>query len=151
MTVPRSRVTAGAAPGTGPADPLAAMLPLLRALPLPAVLYRLDGTVAGASAALEELVGAPVGGLTVAELAALLHVRFPTGRVLDFDDLCRSLGEEPRPMVALDLRDRDGRFYAMIASAGVVRSGGEMAGIVVLLSDITGLIETDRNEGPARA
>ncbi len=55
----RCRVISGSASDAGSADPLAATLPLLRALPLPALLYRPDGTIAAGSAAFEELVGRP--------------------------------------------------------------------------------------------
>ena len=56
------------------------MLPLLRALPLPAVLHRPDGTVAGASAVFEELLGISADGMTTEDLGARLQVRVPTGR-----------------------------------------------------------------------
>ena len=119
-------------------------------LPAPALLFRPDGSVAAGSAALEELLGVPVEGLTRSDLAALLHVRFPTGKVLHFADLVRDLGDQPHPTDAVDLRDPSGRFHAMIASGSVVRSGGVTLGFVVLFSEITGLLEANGTAWRAR-
>ena len=131
-------------------DPLAATVPLLRALPAPALLYRPDGTVAAGSAVLEELLGVPVEDQTNSDLAAQLHLRFPTGKALHFADFLRDLGDQPHPAVAVDMRDRSGRFRAMIASGSVVRSGGETLGFVVLFSEVTGLLEANGTARLAR-
>jgi PAS domain-containing protein len=151
MTVPRA-VTEdlAAAPDAGSADPLVAMLPLLRALPVPAVLHRPDGTVVAASAVFEDMVGETVEGLTLAEIHALLEARFPTGRELSFADLCGELEDRARPEVAVDIRDRNGLFRAMIASGAVVRSGEVEVGVVVVLTEVTRLIDAARAAGPAR-
>lgn len=132
------------------ADPLAATVPLLRALPTAALLFWPDGTVAAGSAALEELLGVPVEGLTTGDLAAQLHLRFPTGRGLRFADLLGDLGDLPHPAVAVDLRDRSGRFRAMSASGYAVQSGGETIGFVVLFSEVTGLLEANGTAPRAR-
>ncbi len=129
------------------ADPLAATVPLLRALPAAALLLWPGGTVAAGSAALEELLGVPVDGLTTGDLATLLHLRFPTGRALH---LAGFLGDQPHPAVAVDLRDRSGRFRAMIASGSTVQSGGETIGFVVLFFEVTGLLEANGTAPRAR-
>ncbi len=144
------RMDGGAGAVRDGADPLAATVPLLRALPAQALLFRPDGTVAAGSAALEDLPGIPVEGLTTSDLAALLHLRFPTGRALHFADFLRDLGDQPGPAVAVDLRDRSGRFRAMIASGSAVRSGGETIGFVVLFSEVTGLLEANGTAQRAR-
>jgi PAS domain-containing protein len=135
-----TRIPAEAGGEATATDPLAAVLPLLRALPTPAVLYRPDGTVAGASAALQELVGVPVDGMSDRDLAALFQIRFPTGRELGFDALCRDVREQQRSSIATDIRDSSGKIRALIASAAAVRSEGKTIGIVVLLFEVTELL-----------
>ena len=132
------------------AGPLASTVPLLRALPAPALLFWPDGTVAAGSVAIEELLGVPVDGLTTGDLSAQLHLRFPTGRALRFSDFLGDLGDQPHPAVAVDLRDRSGRFRAMIASGSAVQSGGETIGFVVLFSEVTGLLMTNGSAPRAR-
>ncbi|MEN6342338.1 MAG: PAS domain-containing protein [Methanospirillum sp.] len=141
-------MTPASAPGAGPSDPLAATLPLLRVIPAPAILYRPDGTIAGSSAAFEELLGRPVEGLTNADLADLFDIRFPTGKALYFGDLCRELRVQRNPQMAIDLRDGSGRFRAMIASGAAVRSGDRTVGAIVLFTEVTGLIQAN---GTARS
>lgn len=124
-----------------PPEPLEGVLPLLSALPLPALLYRLDGTIFGASPAMEQLVGEPVDAMTNGDLASRLKIGFPEGRGLHWDDLCRDLTTERNPAVAVDINDSIGRFHAMIASGALVRSGSDTVGVLVLFSEVTGLLE----------
>lgn len=137
--------SSGKVTGVATIEPLAPLLPLLRALPLPALLFRLDGVVAGSSAAVENLVGESVEGMTTPELADRLNATNPLGQSLGIDDLRQALQREANPEIAVDIRDRHGRCHAMIATGAVVESGGEPVGIVVLFTDLTGLIESTRS------
>jgi PAS domain-containing protein len=117
---------------------------------VPAVLQRPDGTVVAASAVFEDMVGGTVDGMSVADLHALLEARFPTGRELSFADLCRDLTDRAGPEVAVDIRDRNGRFRAMIASGAAVRTGDTEVGVVVVFIEVTRLIGASRGPGPTR-
>lgn len=134
-------MTPGPAPAAEPPDALAATLPLLRALLLPAILFRVDGTILAASAAFEELIGGPIEGADQEALADRLRVRYPTGRVRSWDDLRRSLERERNPTIAMDFFDRNGRFHAMVASAALVDDGKKPAGVVIVFSHVTELID----------
>ena len=94
-----------------------------------------------ASAACDDLIGGPIEGVDQEALAERLRVRYPTGRSRSWDDLRRSLERERTPSVALDLFDRTGRFHAMAASASLMSGGKKPAGVGIVLSDVTDLID----------
>ena len=129
------------------ADPLAGALPLLRALPTPAVLFRLDGTIVAASPAMEELIGGPVEGFDRLTILDRLRIGFPAGIRRSWDDLCHDLARERHPSISIDIFDSAGRFHAMVASAGMVEGAGGPIGVVVVFYDVTMLVES----GPGRA
>lgn len=137
----------GGAPERG--GSLAGTLPLLQALPLPAVLFELDGKPVAASPSMEELLGRPLDEMTGGEFVGRLRIRYPAGRPRTWSDLHRDLARERHPAVAIDVHDSDGGFHAMIATASLVGPDDGPLGILIVYSEVTKLIE--KSAAPHRA
>ena len=102
----------------------------LDAIRQPAILWSVDGRIAGANDLVETLAGRPLAGCTAADLIAAVAARAPGGALLAPGELpaSRALGGEEEVRVPLAITAADGAPAQVFATASPIREGGRVAG-----------------------
>ena len=115
---------------------------VLAAIRQPAVVYRPEGIVEAANDLAEALAGAPLEGMTPADVLACVSIRHRDGTPLLPNELpaARALRGEEVVDLPLDITTADGRTVRVLATASPVRNSDAIAGVLSVWQDVTALV-----------